>query len=314
MIKFTDFRDFLKDGKPDEIDELDELEDMEELDELDDIDELDDSEETDEFCGEEYDKSDELESFESLMPREKLERYGVSALRDEELLAILIGTGTKSHSVFELANMLYDLNDRSLRRIVKMTKKDLSRIKGIGSAKLSVLLASFELSNRVYKEELRSNIERFTTSKRVGEYLVSKLSHYDEEHFYVLILNNKNETIDELIKSDGELFRLSSEERYKEFFKSERAYKCVGETAVSKGTVNQTLAMPREVFRKAIEMNASSIILAHNHPSGDTTPSDEDIALTKRMEESGSILGINVLDHFIVGHNRYYSFKENGDL
>lgn len=251
---------------------------------------------------------------EELLPREKLDRFGVEALTPEELLAILLGTGTKTHSVFELSKVLYDMNGRSLRKVVNMTQKELSRIKGIGPAKMSILLASFELSKRVYQEEIKSDIERFTTTSRVGNYLVSKLSHYSEEHFYVLILNNKNEIIDELVKTDEGLFYLDSEEKYKEFFKTDTVYKYIGENEISKGTVNQTIAMPREVFKKAIEMNASSIILAHNHPSGDTTPSHEDQILTKRMVEAGDILGINVLDHFVIGHNKYYSFKENGDL
>lgn len=263
---------------------------------------------------EDFDPQKLYQKDESLLPREKLSQSGVGALSAEELLAILIGTGTKTHTVFELSKMIYEINGKSLRKVVNMTQKDLSRIKGIGPAKLSILLASFELSKRVYQEEIKSDIERFTTTSRVGDYLVSKLSHYNEEHFYVLILNNKNETIDELVKSNNELFHLSSEEKYKEFFKTDETYKYIGENEISKGTVNQTIAMPREVFKKAIEMNASSIILAHNHPSGDTTPSHEDKVLTRRMEEAGEILGINVLDHFVIGHNKYYSFKENGDL
>lgn len=256
----------------------------------------------------------EFREDDSLLPREKLLENGVQGLRDEELLAILIGTGSQKHSVFDLANMLYEMNGRSLRRVVSMSQKDLAKIRGIGPAKLATLMASFELSKRVYQEEIKVDIERFVTTKRVGSYLVSKLSHYNEEHFFVLLLNNKNEEIDSLIRKDQELFKLSSEEAFGEFFKSEKAYKYIGEDEISKGTVNQTIAMPREVFRKAIDLGASSIILAHNHPSGDVRPSMDDINLTRRMAEAGKILGINVLDHFVVGHNSYYSFKENGDM
>ena len=256
----------------------------------------------------------EITKDDSLLPREKLLENGVQDLRDEELLAILIGTGSQKHSVFELANMLYEMNGRSLRKVVSMSQKDLAKIRGIGPAKLATLMASFELSKRVYQEEIKVDIERFVTTKRVGSYLVSKLSHYNEEHFFVLLLNNKNEEIDSLIKKDQELFKLSSEEAFGEFFKEEKAYKYIGEDEISKGTVNQTIAMPREVFRKAIDLGASSIILAHNHPSGDVRPSMDDINLTRRMADAGKILGINVLDHFVVGHNSYYSFKENGDM
>lgn len=258
----------------------------------------------------------DIEFFEddSLLPREKLLENGVQDLRDEELLAILIGTGSQKHSVFDLANMLYEMNGRSLRKVVSMSQRDLAKIRGIGPAKLATLMASFELSKRVYQEEIKVDIERFVTTKRVGSYLVSKLSHYNEEHFFVLLLNNKNEEIDSLIRKDQELFKLSSEEAFGEFFKEQKAYKYVGEDEISKGTVNQTIAMPREVFRKAIDMGASSIILAHNHPSGDVRPSADDINLTRRMVDAGKILGINVLDHFVVGHNSYYSFKENGDI
>lgn len=256
----------------------------------------------------------EITQDDSLLPREKLLENGVQDLRDEELLAILIGTGSQKHSVFDLANMLYEMNGRSLRKVVSMSQKDLAKIRGIGPAKLATLMASFELSKRVYQEEIKVDIERFVTTKRVGSYLVSKLSHYNEEHFFVLLLNNKNEEIDSLIRKDQELFKLSSEEAFGEFFKEQKAYKYVGEDEISKGTVNQTIAMPREVFRKAIDMGASSIILAHNHPSGDVRPSADDINLTRRMVDAGKILGINVLDHFVVGHNSYYSFKENGDI
>ena len=258
----------------------------------------------------------DIEFFEddSLLPREKLLENGVQDLRDEELLAILIGTGSHKHSVFDLANMLYEMNGRSLRKVVSMSQRDLAKIRGIGPAKLATLMASFELSKRVYQEEIKVDIERFVTTKRVGSYLVSKLSHYNEEHFFVLLLNNKNEEIDSLIRKDQELFKLSSEEAFGEFFKEQKAYRYVGEDEISKGTVNQTIAMPREVFRKAIDMGASSIILAHNHPSGDVRPSADDINLTRRMVDAGKILGINVLDHFVVGHNSYYSFKENGDM
>ena len=256
----------------------------------------------------------EITKDDSLLPREKLLENGVQYLRDEELLAILIGTGSQKHSVFDLANMLYEMNGRSLRKVVSMSQKDLAKIRGIGPAKLATLMASFELSKRVYQEEIKVDIERFVTTKRVGSYLVSKLSHYNEEHFFVLLLNNKNEEIDSLIRKDQELFKLSSEEAFGEFFKEEKAYKYIGEDEISKGTVNQTIAMPREVFRKAIDLGASSIILAHNHPSGDVRPSMDDINLTRRMSDAGKILGINVLDHFVVGHNSYYSFKENGDM
>ena len=258
----------------------------------------------------------DIEFFEddSLLPMEKLLENGVQDLRDEELLAILIGTGSHKHSVFDLANMLYEMNGRSLRKVVSMSQRDLAKIRGIGPAKLATLMASFELSKRVYQEEIKVDIERFVTTKRVGSYLVSKLSHYNEEHFFVLLLNNKNEEIDSLIRKDQELFKLSSEEAFGEFFKEQKAFKYVGEDEISKGTVNQTIAMPREVFRKAIDMGASSIILAHNHPSGDVRPSADDINLTRRMVDAGKILGINVLDHFVVGHNSYYSFKENGDI
>lgn len=256
----------------------------------------------------------EITKDDSLLPREKLLENGVQDLRDEELLAILIGTGSQKHSVFDLANMLYEMNGRSLRKVVSMSQKDLAKIRGIGPAKLATLMASFELSKRVYQEEIKVDIERFVTTKRVGSYLVSKLSHYNEEHFFVLLLNNKNEEIDSLIRKDQELFKLLSEEAFGEFFKEEKAYKYIGEDEISKGTVNQTIAMPREVFRKAIDLGASSIILAHNHPSGDVRPSMDDINLTRRMADAGKILGINVLDHFVVGHNSYYSFKENGDM
>lgn len=176
------------------------------------------------------------------------------------------------------------------------------------------LKSLLNLTRQIYMEEKREEIEKFTTTSKVGEYLTAKMGHLEVEQFHVLILNNKNRKIGTLVKQNDKLKTYTENQLFDEFFKSEKVYKYSDEDLISIGTVNQTIAMPREVFKKAITMNASSIILAHNHPSGDITPSNEDKVLTRRMVEAGEILGINVLDHFVIGHNKYYSFKENGDL
>ena len=130
----------------------------------------------------------------------------------------------------------------------------------------------------------------------------------------MLILNNKNRRVATLVQKDDELKKLDGDEIYNEFFQRDKVYKYIDEDFISKGTINQTIAMPSDVFRKAIELNAASIIVAHNHPSGNVTPSGDDIRLTSRLAECGKLLGIDVLDSFVIGKDNYYSLKQHGDF
>ncbi len=206
------------------------------------------------------------------------------------------------------------ITEKTTNELMKIIKASENTASYTAKTDVESVQAILELARRIKEKDKRKDLEKFVTTKRVGEYLTAKMSYLEVEHFIVIILNNKNQKIATLALKDDELKVADQETVYKEFFRQEKGFKYIDEELVSIGTINQTLAMPREVFRKAIALNAASIVLAHNHPSGDTTPSPEDLALTKRMKDAGEILGINVLDHFIIGHNSYYSFKENGDL
>jgi DNA repair protein RadC len=210
-------------------------------------------------------------------PRERLFRFGVKNLTNSELLAILIGSGTKDSSAIILANKLLSLNEEGISYLSQCDTTEFSRIKGIGNAKACLLVAAMELGKRisVRPKEKRINVG---SPKEVSKLFMEEMRYYKKEYFKVLLLNTKNELI-------------MTEE-------------------VSVGTLNTAIVHPREVFNKAIQKSASSLILIHNHPSGNPTPSREDIDLTNRLVESGKIIGIEVLDHIIIGDGEYLSFKE----
>ena len=174
--------------------------------------------------------------------------------------------------------------------------------------------AILELARRIDLKNARKKIENLTSVMNVAEYLVPLIGHLEVEHFVVLILNNKNRRVATLVQRDDELKKLDDDEIYNEFFQRDKVYKYIDEDFISKGTINQTIAMPSDVFRKAIELNAASIIVAHNHPSGNVTPSGDDIRLTSRLAECGKLLGIDVLDSFVIGKDNYYSLKQHGDF
>jgi len=218
-------------------------------------------------------------------PRERLLRLGPEALSDAELLAILLRTGTKGRSVLELAHQLLhhceskDSGNR-LRALLHLRSSDLQEaIPGIGEAKLCQILAALHLGLRAASGPLPERVE-LSNPRAVFEYLAPRMSHLDREQFMVILLNAKNHVID--VES------------------------------VSEGTLTASLVHPREVFKAAIRRSAYAIILAHNHPSGDPSPSREDRAITERLISAGRLLGIEVLDHLIVGDGRYVSFRERG--
>jgi DNA repair protein RadC len=221
------------------------------------------------------------EMIESERPREKMIQFGVGNLSNAELLAILIRTGTKEASAIELAQRILSCDPTGIHYLTSCTVEELSQIKGIGSAKACQLIAAIELGKRIAasKETTRPCIK--TPSDIVNIYM-EEMRYYKKEYFKIVLLNTKNEII-------------SSEN-------------------VSIGSLNASLVHPREVFITAIKKSAASLVLLHNHPSGNPQPSKEDISITKRLSEAGKIIGIDIIDHIIIGNGSYISLKEQSIL
>jgi len=209
-------------------------------------------------------------------PREKLAAKGPQNLKDGELLAILLGTGIEGKNVIEVAKQI--LNKYSKKRLLKLTYSDLSKIKGIGPAKACTILAATELVKRSLKIG-EATLPIIQSTKDVIAQSVY-LRDRTREHLMTIYLNARNEMI----------------------WKKQSTFI---------GTLNANLVHPREIFNEALEHNASSVILVHNHPSGDAEPSQDDLEITKRITEAGKIMGIDVLDHVIITKNKVFSFKEN---
>ena len=207
-------------------------------------------------------------------PREKLVAKGAENLKDSELLAILLRTGKAGKNVIEIASQI--LAKHSKKRLLQMTYQDLVKIGGIDSAKATTLLAAFELAKRALEVD-DSSLPVISTPKDAVAQL-TELRHNKKEHFVVLYLNARNQLI------------------HKE--------------TVSVGTLTANLDHPREVFEPALKHSAANVMIAHNHPSGDPEPSEDDLITTKQMTEAGKILDIEVIDHIIVTNNTYFSFKD----
>lgn len=206
---------------------------------------------------------------------------------------------------------LHEKTAEELMKIVKASEPTAKYKKATAEDGENAIL---ELARRIDVKNARKKVEDFTSVKNVAEYLIPLIGHLEVEHFVVLILNTKNKGIATLVKKDNELKKLDDDEIYDEFFQQNKVYKYIDEDFISKGTVDQTFALPSDVFRKAIELNAVSIIVAHNHPSGDVTPSGDDIRMTQRLAECGELLGIKVLDSFVIGKDNYYSLKQHNDF
>ncbi|ADD02111.1 DNA repair protein RadC [Thermoanaerobacter mathranii subsp. mathranii str. A3] len=211
-------------------------------------------------------------------PRERLIKHGAQVLSNAELIAIIIGTGSKRESAITLAQRLI-MEDKGLKFIVDSSVEKLASIKGIGIAKAVKLKAAVELGRRMM---LSTGSDSFTITspEDVISLMMDEMRYLTKEYFKVIMLNVKN--------------------------------KVIAIETISIGSLNTSIVHPREVFKAAIERSCSSIILVHNHPSGDPTPSREDIEVTKRLVEGGNILGIKVLDHVIIGDGRGISLKEKG--
>lgn len=210
-------------------------------------------------------------------PRERLLNVGASSLSNEELLSIILKTGTKNISVKDLSRtVLNEIHD--ITNLRDITYNKLIKIKGIGSVKAIELLASLELGRRVYYTILKDKV-KLNNSSLIFNYFKNLFINETQENFYALYLNTKMELIS-----------------YKLLFK---------------GTINTSVVHPREIFRHAFLESAYSVIVIHNHPSNNTTPSNEDTELTNKLFEIGNIMSIPLLDHIIIGKDNYYSFYEN---
>lgn len=209
-------------------------------------------------------------------PRERLIEYGVTALSNEEILAILLRTGRKDLSVMELSkNVLYHLE--SLEDLKRISVHELLQINGIKMAKATTIVAAIELGKRLSSIHQEKKI-KIKSPQDAYFLLHAELSHLEQEHFICLYLNTKSE----LIKKE----------------------------TIFIGTINQTLIHPREIYKSAIKLSAAAIIFIHNHPSGDSTPSKADIQATKALMETSPIMGIDLIDHIIIGQYEFYSLKE----
>lgn len=214
-------------------------------------------------------------------PMERLLQYGVESISNEELLAILLKTGSKKQSSKELATTILS-KVKQISELKDMNYETLLSFPGIGKSKATILLAAIELGSRVGcgVESLKG--KKFNQAGLIYEYYRNRLADKKQEHVYCLYLDSKKKIIKEKL-----LFL---------------------------GTINYSMVHPREIFKEAYLSFATAIICIHNHPTGDITPSKEDYNMTFHIKQIGDLLGIPLLDHIIIGKNHYYSFFENGDF
>lgn len=210
-------------------------------------------------------------------PREKLYKYGPEALSNEELIAIIIRTGSMNDSAVDLARKVLSRDNRGLVHLRDTTLEELTQTKGIGECKAAQILAAIEIGKRINFREAFEKV-KIKEPGTIANLFMDEMRYLQKEHFRIILLDTKNQ----IIRIDE----------------------------ISVGTLNASIVHPRDVFKAAIKRNSNSIILIHNHPSGDPTPSNEDINITNRLVDAGNLIGIKVLDHIIIGDNRYVSFKE----
>lgn len=212
-------------------------------------------------------------------PYEKCIKYGPKVLSDSELIAVILKTGTSNDSVLDISRNVLKSSDGSISilSLYDKTCEELELINGIGKVKAITLKCISEISERLCKATFSDKL-RFDSPKAVAEYYMETLRHLKTEEFRVLFLNNSNMRITDKV--------------------------------ITHGTVNMSLVSPREVFEAALRYDSVKIILMHNHPSGDPTPSRNDFEITRKMSEAGSLLDIQVLDHIVFGDNKYISLRE----
>ena len=214
-------------------------------------------------------------------PRERLINGGVDILSDEELLAVIIKTGTRELSAKDLSGLILS-KVKGINNLNEYNLEKLKSIKGIGEAKACLILACIELSKRMNREVLNINNTKFTNCEIVYNYYKNIIGDKKQEYFYCIYLDNNK--------------------------------KIIKDKLLYIGTINYSIVHPREVFKEAYMLSASAIICVHNHPSGNVLPSKQDLELTKNLISIGNLLGIKVIDHIIIGNNNYYSFLENNDI
>lgn len=214
-------------------------------------------------------------------PREKALNYGVASLSNRELIAILLRSGTREKSALELADEILQLRE-NLLSLMDLHLRELMQIKGIKAAKATELLVCFELIKRISLERMKQECHKERKPQIISEWLMNYIGPKDQEYFVVLFLNQRGEII-----------------THKDMFI---------------GTLSKSFANPREIFKEALQLGSSHIICAHNHPSGNITPSEADFYSADTLEQSGEILGISVIDHLIVSRCAYYSFREHSQM
>ena len=214
-------------------------------------------------------------------PREKLLMYGKGKLSDAELTGILLGSGNADDNAVELAQKILDSVGKNLTQLGKSSVDDLKKFKGIGEAKAITIVAALELGRR---RQFSDGAQRtqIKGARDAYEYMLPELIDLSHEEFWIILLNRANHIINKL--------------------------------CISSGGVSGTVVDAKTVFKAAIDKLASSIILVHNHPSGNLQPSPQDEALTKKLKKAGEVLDVNVIDHIIVANSGFYSFAEEGNL
>ena len=215
-------------------------------------------------------------------PREKLMATGAACLSNVELLAILLRTGTRENSVIRVAEqVLARYRDVGITAMMSMSVAELSSVQGVGAVKAATILAAVELGRRL-SQKAAEKVEVVHGPEDAAHYAMPRFRFEQKEHFAVMLLNTKNHIL--------------------------------GLTDVSVGSLSASIVHPREVFQAALRYAAAAMILVHNHPSGDPSPSREDIHVTQRLVKAGKVMDIPVLDHIILGDNRFVSLKEKGLL
>ncbi len=212
-------------------------------------------------------------------PREKLLNKGINSLSDAELIAILIGSGNKNESAVELSKKILKNVDNNLNELGKLKIEELEKNKGIGTAKAITIIAAMELGKRRKQSDLikKNKISSSNDAYIIFSIILADLSY---EEFWILLLNRSNKIIDKI--------------------------------RISKGGITGTVTDIRIIMKEALDKKATSIILCHNHPSGNVKPSESDIKITKKIKEAGEIMDIKVLDHIIVVEKEYFSFADEG--
>ncbi len=214
------------------------------------------------------------------LPYEKCKEKGAAALSDTELLAVLLRTGTEGENVLHLAGrILYGSGEQGILGLHRLSFEQLTQIRGIGTVKAVQIACIVELSKRLSKATYEEGAV-FRNPEQIARRYMEELRHESQELLLLLMLNSKS--------------------------------RLIGESTISKGTVNASLITPREIYMQALQKNAVSIVLLHNHPSGDPTPSRDDFLTTKRIWQAGLELGVELLDHIVIGDRCYTSFREEG--